>query len=401
MSSAPAPSTTLRSASVGPSDRELVLMLACCSTHFSDEANPHVRELLTGGIEWARFLDLIENHGVLPLVQQSLRKATQLIPAEPLNELENRSSEHVRRTLCLTKLLGRVMAAFSEANVSSLPYKGPVLAQRLYSDVAMRQFSDLDFFVHESDLQPAKNVLKNTGFVPHLDLRAVEEKALVASGYELTFDGMGNRNLVEIQWRVLPGFYSVDLPVEEFFSTAQIVAVADNKMKTLSDEDLVLILCVHAAKHGWSKLSWICDIARLTTIPEIDWARVVERAVTFGIKRIIGTTFFLAREMLGVRVPSEMEWLIDSDREIRILGMQIRQYISRDFDLDPESIAYFRLMLRTRERVRDRIRFVIRLILTPTVTEWSLITLPAWLFPLYRLIRIFRLTRKLLWNTAG
>jgi Uncharacterised nucleotidyltransferase len=292
MSSAPAPSTTLRSASNGSSNHELVLMLACCSTQLIDEADPQIRELPTGGIEWARFLDPTEKHGVLPLVQQSLMNVTQLIPAEPLHELQSRFSEHVRRTLCLTKLLGRVMAAFDEANVSCLPYKGPILSQRLYGDVAMRQFSDLDFFVCESDLQPAKNVLKNTGFVPHLDLRAVEEKALVASGYELTFDGMGNRNLVEIQWRALPRFYSVDLPVEEFFSTAQIVGVADNKMKTLSDENLVLILCVHAAKHGWSKLSWICDIARLTDILEIDWARVIERAVILGIKRIVGTTFF-------------------------------------------------------------------------------------------------------------
>ena len=90
-----------------------------------------------------------------------------------------------------------------------------------------------------------------------------------------------------------------------------------------------------------------------------------------------------------------MESLVCRDPEIRILGTEIIQGMGRDFELDAESIAYFHLMLRTRERVRDRVRFVMRLILTPTETEWSLIPLPAWLFPLYRLVRVFRLIGKL------
>jgi Uncharacterised nucleotidyltransferase len=396
MSSAPAPSTTLRSASIDSSDRELVLMLACCSTQLINQADPPVRELLTGGIEWARFLDLIEKHGVLPLVQQSLMNVTQLIPAEPRHELQRRFSEHVRRTLYLTKLLGRVMAGFDEANVSCLPYKGPVLSQRLYGDVAMRQFSDLDFFVCAPDVSLTKNILRKIGFVPHTNLRGVEERALIASGYELTFDGMGNRNLIEIQWSALPRFYSVDLAVEEFFSSAQIVALADNTVRTLSDENLLLTLCVHAAKHGWAKLSWICDIAQLSTISKMGWAHVAERATALGIERIIGTTFFLVGKILHRPVPAEMESLIRRDPEIRVLGAEIFQRMARDSDLDPESIAYFRLMLRARERVRDRIWLVTRLILTPTFTEWSLIKLPERLFPLYRLVRVFRLIGNLL-----
>ena len=383
---------------MGSGGRELALMLACCSRSGSSPSTVDVRDLLSQEaevIDWSRFLDLVESHGVLPIVEQSLRDVEHLLAAEPLNELRQRFREHVRRTLKLTELLGRVMAALAEANVFSLPYKGPVLAQRLYGDVAMRQFSDLDFFVRATDLELAKKALRKIGFAAHGNLRTTEEKTLVATGYELTFDGMGNRNLVEIQWRVLPRFYSVDLAVEEFFSSAQIVAVANNKVRTLSDENLVLTLCVHAAKHGWAKLSWICDIARLSTIPEIDWARIAGRATALGIKRIIGTTFFLVGQLLDGPVPAEMESLIRRDPQIRTLGTEIIQRMAFDFDLDPESIAYFRLVLRTRERVRDRIRLVTRLILTPTITEWSLIKLPERLFPLYRLVRVFRLIGKL------
>jgi hypothetical protein len=64
-------------------------------------------------------------------------------------------------------------------------------------------------------------------------------------------------------------------------------------------------------------------------------------------------------------------------------------------DHNTESISYFWLMIRARERWRDRTKFLWRLILTPSIGEWSAIRLPAQLFPLYRVVRIFRLLSRL------
>jgi hypothetical protein len=61
-----------------------------------------------------------------------------------------------------------------------------------------------------------------------------------------------------------------------------------------------------------------------------------------------------------------------------------------------ESLGYFRQMLGLRERTRDKIRFLHRLALTPGMGEWSAIRLPAPLFPLYRIVRLFRLMGRLL-----
>jgi len=61
-----------------------------------------------------------------------------------------------------------------------------------------------------------------------------------------------------------------------------------------------------------------------------------------------------------------------------------------------ESLHYFRLMLQLRERWSDRARFAQRLLFTPSVGEWSVVRLPAPLFPLYRVIRVLRVARRLL-----
>lgn len=391
MSPASAPSKTLPESFFG-TDCELALLLACLSNNWTPECN--IVGQLEAGIDWQRFLDEVDRHGVLPHVYKTLMQFSHLVPADIACELQKRFTEHVRRALWLTQLLRHVIAALGQADIASLPFKGPVLAQRLYGDVAMRQFSDLDLFVRPDDLASVKKALKKIGFVPHANLRHAEESALLASGYELGFDGMGNRNLIEIQWRVLPRFYSIDFQVEDFFSRTQVVD-AGGKFETVCDEDLVLVLCAHAAKHAWAKLCWTHDIAQLSTAPGIHWAGVAESAGALGIRRIVGTSFYLAQEMFGAVIPPEIESIARDDPEVRMVGTHIIQRMSSDFDLDPESIAYFRLMLKVREQVRDRIRFVTRLVTTPTITEWSLVRLPIWLFPLYRVVRIFRLIARM------
>jgi hypothetical protein len=53
-------------------------------------------------------------------------------------------------------------------------------------------------------------------------------------------------------------------------------------------------------------------------------------------------------------------------------------------------------MVSLRERVSDRLRFAARLAFTPSVGEWDVVHLPAPLFPLYRVVRLFRVAGRLL-----
>jgi hypothetical protein len=63
---------------------------------------------------------------------------------------------------------------------------------------------------------------------------------------------------------------------------------------------------------------------------------------------------------------------------------------------DPFSNAmrYFRDFARTREVWQDRARLAARLALTPSVGEWESVRIPGRLFPLYRLVRIGRLLKR-------
>jgi hypothetical protein len=172
-------------------------------------------------------------------------------------------------------------------------------------------------------------------------------------------------------------------------------------VKTLCPEDLLLALCVHAAKHAWIRLCWLRDIAGVVQSLPLQWDLVLRRATELGIERILGTSLLLASRWLCAAVPELRlrKWL--GDRDISGVYDEIIRQIPDSEQHNPESLDYFRLMLRLRERATDKLRFAFRLLFTPGVGEWSVVSLSEPFFALYRVVRFFRLSRRLLSHPAA
>src|SRR5207245_10241396 len=113
----------------------------------------------------------------------------------------------------------------------------------------LRQFSDLDILMRAAELACARRALRELEYAPATHLSEAEECAYLASGYEWTFDGPAGRNLLEMQWRILPQFYSVDFDMDGFFHRACIAELGRTSVRTLSPEELLLVLIVTSANH--------------------------------------------------------------------------------------------------------------------------------------------------------
>jgi hypothetical protein len=374
---------------------EFDLLLVCCTHRSEIEGAERIRETLARPLDWKRVINLAKHHGVVPQIYRSLSDFRDIAPPDSIEALRQSQEANARHTLWLTRELVRILEKLESCRVAVLPYKGPVLAEILYGNVSMRQFSDLDLLIHSSDLPPIKSALAELGYEPRVELTQREERDYLESGYEYTLDHQLGRNLVEVQWRILPRFYSVDFDFDGFFQRAVPRSVSGMTLRTLCAEDLVLVLCVHAAKHAWQQLSWLCDIAEIARSQQIDWNAVEEQAKRLGIQRIVAISLFLTHKLLDQEgAPSKLR-LGEGFASIENLADEIIPTLAEGADYNTESISYFRLMIRVRERWRDRIKFLWRLILTPSVGEWSAIRLPAQLFPLYRVVRIFRLLSRL------
>jgi len=206
---------------------------------------------------------------------------------------------------------------------------------------------------------------------------------------------------LEMHWQILPRFYSVDFDVDGFFDRAVLVSIGGHSIHTLSAEDLMLVLCVHAAKHVWVQLSWLCDIAELARSRQCDWDAVQKHARRLGIERLLAVTFLLADKLLGTPLPAIVQKRLQTDPAIEGLVDQVLPISTQGMEYNTESIPYFRLMMELRERRWDRVRFLWRLVCTPSVGEWSTIRLPGPLFPLYRVVRAVRLGKRLVSLRSG
>jgi len=369
---------------------ELELLWACCVALRAD-CQEKLKYLLTRRYDFAAFMTLAREHRVIPQVYRSISVHSELLDGADLATLRSAYEENARRALCLTGELLRVLRHFQRHGIDVLPYKGPVLAQRLYGDVTARQFFDLDILVSPQDVGAAKAALAQLGYVPEIKLSAREQTSFIASGYEYAFSGAAGHHTLELKWRILPRFYSVEFDTEAFSARAKNLVIGTYSVPTLCDDDLLLVLCVHAAKHMWSQLSWWCDIAEITRSRQIQWETICSKAEQLGIGRIVAVSLLLVHDLLQSDLPISVQEWCRKDSEIGILSEQISGMISEGSSYDTGSSSYFTFMLRLRERSWDKLRFLRRLVWTPSIGEWSVTRLPPELSFAYHFVRMGRL----------
>ena len=291
--------------------------------------------------------------------------------------------------------LARILTGFERAQVKAIPYKGPTLAQLVYGDLGLRSFSDLDFLVGPVDLERARQTLVDLGYRVSGKLDPSVEHFLLRTGNECAFDSAAGSNLVELQWALFPSFYNVDLHIEDLMQRSSRISFEGREILSLSPEDSLLALSLHAAKHLWMRLIWLADIAETLRSQTIDYSLVSSRARSLGVARILNISLWLVKNTLGGELPEGAEKLLAADPSAPALGAEFSQRLEREIGYDFESTRYFRLILKLRERPIDRWRTVWRLLWTPGPADIATVRLPRALFRLYRIVRIGRLIAKL------
>ena len=406
--------TSPASRTVPQRENEFELLCALTGVELGQERVEHIANWNLSNLDWSEVLRLAEHHGVLPLVARNLIEHARGLPPEIERSLRSAYDANLRRSLWFTAELARIMQHFERRQLRVVPYKGPVLAQSAYRDVGLRNFSDLDFLISPADFERAKQALAEIGYRPSAHFTPAVERFWLRKGYERSFDSPAGPNLVELQWALLPHFYAVDLHsddlhsddlhsddlrVEDLLRRAGRTVVGGCEVPCLSPEDSLLVLCVHAAKHLWTRLIWLADIAETlqsqSRSQTIDYSLVFSRARALGIVRILGVSFWLAKNVLRAELPKPAEELLAADPRVPALGSEFAERLARGATYDFESTEYFRLILKLRERRGDRWRYLWRLVWTPGAGDVAAVRLPEALFPLYRIVRIGRLMRKL------
>ena len=373
---------------------EWSLLLAASSPDRRDLDLNHIRPLLHQPLDWNATLRLADQHGIIALLYQNLAPLHDVVPPAVLASLRQNCEKNIHKSLFLTRELIRILDCLGGLGIDVIPYKGVVLSEVYYGDMALRQSGDMDLFVRRQDVPRIKSTVRALGYTPRVLIPEDAEHDYIDSGYECSFDSAAGINLLELQWALQPRFYAVDFDMEGLFERAVTVSVADRYVKTPSPEDLLLILSVHAAKHVWGRLIWLCDIAQIIKRQNLDWDWIQSQSQELGIKRILHITLLLMHRFLATPVPAPIKDAVVADRAALDITERIAASVGAGVTYEEEKLSYFRLMMRLRERPLDRLRFLARLTLTPGPGEWEALRLPKSLFGFYRLVRLGRLAAR-------
>jgi hypothetical protein len=380
---------------VVPFRPEVELLLGCARTRLDAERAARVRALARQDLDWQYLRAVALRNRVAPLIARHLSgTCAESVPPEVLDRLRNDVQVSVRHNLLLTAELVALLELCAEAGIPALPYKGPALAAAVYDNLALRQFGDLDLLVHRADVPRARALLAARGYVPLLPLPAHRQAAALGSEYDEEFVSADGRVHLELHWELVPRYFAFRLDVESLRVRLQTTSLGQTRLPTFAPEDLLLILCVHGAKHLWERLVWVCDVAELLARhPEVDWERALDQAAQLGAERMVLLGLFLASRLLGAELPDRISRRAASDPLVRALASNVCRRLFGASENPPGFVETSLFYLRVRERLRDRARYCLASI-APTASDSALLPLPGPLAFLYVLLRPFRLAGK-------
>ena len=283
-----------------------------------------------------------------------------------MNQLKYLHNKTVQRNLLYLGELFNILEILKSQKIKAIPYKGPILAITSYKDISLREFVDIDIFVNKTNIPKLKAILISRGYKPQIQLKGIQEKIYLNSQRDYQFNNPQNNTNIEIHWNFIGLSFTYNSDIFSSPKNLKHIQVHNRDVLSLSSEDMLLVLCIHASGHLWERLSWICDISEfIQSNEDINWGDLIEKSEKLGFKRILQINIMLARDILGLELSEKtIEKLDIGNEHLKNLCLNIKREIF-NFDRKDEGIIHNTVMrTNIRERKRDQIQDFFKLILS-------------------------------------
>ena len=352
----------------------------------------------TDSKEWQKYLELAHAHAVIPQLYQAMKQTDMEI-----SEIFMRQLASMQRGIALEnmKLTAELIHITKELDINYLPYlsiKGPALSQILYQDVTTRQICDLDILVNEKDLKAVADILLEQGYHTVLPYKLLENDGFRALDNDFTFLHHHKKIMIELHWKLFPSRHHMPLDFGTLYHEHSHIRLQKHLIKVLSNENNLLYLCLHASKHLFEQLKWLCDIDRLVRDnEEMDFSALYNKAYSLQVQE----PFLLALQMSRTLYNTPVPLLVDMKMTPRtqLLLKKSLQHFTDDFTtLDEGRKKRLRLLFVQELNGDKQNRFLALFIylFKPSSVDYIYYDLPKDLIFIYPILRPVRLLKKYL-----
>jgi hypothetical protein len=371
-------------------------LLRCVARRQVEPCNvTKIHSLLKGQLDWDYLVSLARDHGVLPLLSKHLNEtARELIPPKVISTLKRESVTNTQSVLHLVAKTLKANRAFSEHGIDSAIFKGAVLAEMAYGEVGLRQAGDIDILISRPQFAQTRQVLESLGYEMYPQLNAAQLSSHLSFHCELQFLRDDWFTVVDLHWGLTPQSFAFGIQGDEVLTRLQTVSFAGGEVKTFANDDLVLYLAIHGAKHLWRRLEWISSLAEVVRMVEpAAWTVIVERALKARAAKILALGLQLVENQFEVTVSREVLQRLDANGAMKALALEIGNDLFNEHDRTLASSESHLYNLKVMDRKRDALGSALRAFFVPTLSDWEALKLPPSLHSLYYAYRPLRLSR--------
>lgn len=279
---------------------EMRLVLDCCKSLVHPNHKSQLPALLSHPFNEDTLLKLCEDQRLVMVVSKFLVKPHGAAFSDELRgqfAVSTRSLTHSH--LRAVKTIVEVNQVFHERGIASVFLKGPVLNEVLFSGEVLRYSNDLDLLVRREQLFEADAALRSIGFFPHSDLESIELKLKNTGQKDLAYYKKGFCR-IEMHWKTHEVESILSHPTFNWDSVVAHVPFHRQTVPVLESYHNCLYLCLHAAKHNWSRLRWLLDIALYSQKTNLDWDKLVTLAQRYHLKSVVVEASVLCHQLFGL-----------------------------------------------------------------------------------------------------
>ena len=294
---------------------EFVLACACAVWPASPERKQAIAAAAAEVSDWRRFLAVVRRHRLDGLAHHGLTSAGVVLPPEVTQALFRRGATIAQRSLIMSRESARLQALFDAAGIANLVLKGAAVTALAYQNQLVKQAWDIDIVVPSETVETAIDLLIAEGYrlaSPADSMTPEQLRIFIALGREFIFQGP-NQIFVELKWSLDQNRYI--LPGVSARSASQtVIGPGDAPIRTLSKDDLFAYICVHGARHSFSRLKWLADIgAILARESDEEIIRLYRAADARGAGRCAAEAMLLSRHFLNSRLPPALIAELEAD----------------------------------------------------------------------------------------
>ena len=266
-----------------------------------------VESLLPG--EWEELYVLASEQRVAPLVWHRL-KQKQLdypVPRDMAALFQAALRQNTLRNLGLNAQVCHLISVLDARNIPVIFLKGIALANAVYESIGLREMNDLDLLVSPGHLRVVAEMLKDMGYRPMNDICP---EASGPEGHHLPGFLRQGCAKIEVHWNIANAGKPYSIDPDPLWQRAVPLDIGGVRALSLSREDLLLHLCLHASypHQFYFGLRPSCDIAEVIDRfgEKMDWDAIIDRARSWRWGRGVYLSLYLARELLDAAVPEKV-----------------------------------------------------------------------------------------------